>query len=811
MKISLNWLRDYITLDNGPEEISEILTAIGLEVEGMEEVESVPGGLKGLVIGEVVECVKHPNADRLSLTKVDIGDGDLKSIVCGAPNVSKGQKVVVATVGAMLYPTAGEPFKIKKGKIRGEVSEGMICAEDEIGLGTEHEGIMVLDETAVVGSSAADYFRLESDIVYDIGLTPNRSDATSHLGVARDLAAYLKVNEGHDGIIKIRPNEGLKSSDVPAFPVEIETLDGCPRFSGVTLSNIIIGQSPEWMKRRLGAIGVRPISNVVDITNYVLHMYGQPLHAYDLKKIKGGRIVVKRLAEGTKFKSLDGVERSLRAEDVIVCNGNGEGMCIGGVFGGEDSGVTYSTNAIFLEAAHFDAKSIRRTSTKHNLRTDAAKVFEKGSDPNITMEALQKAAYLMQEYAQAEVSSQYVDIYPNKIEKKQIKVRKKRISTLIGNDLDENVVEKIFDALEIDVINKDTDSFIVSIPTNKADVTREADVIEEILRIYGFNNVEIDNKLSTTISTSDYPSRHSFRDRLAQFLIGKGFHEMMGMSLIQSGLYDDLGIEDQRNMVFINNTSNVHLDIMRPEMILSGLESIRHNINRQQTDLHLFEFGRSYTKNEDDFVESEHLMIFISGAEESSSWISGESNSSFFSAKRVVLEILEKSGVNSYNTEEANSNTYDYGLKYSLGPTVIAQFGAINKKLLKKMDVKNDVFVADINIDMLYKKVRKSKTSIKEINKFPSMRRDLSLVMNDNISFEAIEKLVRANDKRLIREVTLFDVYKNEKQLGKGKKSYAISLKYEDSDKTLNDKQVDKSIERIVKSLSEDLGCSVRH
>ncbi|MEE9371632.1 MAG: phenylalanine--tRNA ligase subunit beta [Saprospiraceae bacterium] len=810
MKISLHWLKDHIDIDIDPPKLGEILTAIGLEVEGIDEIETVSGGLRGLVVGQIMECGKHPNADRLSLTKVDIGDGTLKTIVCGAPNVAQGQKVIVATVGTILYPTKGEPFKIKKGKIRGEVSEGMICAEDEIGMGVEHDGIMVLPDHVPVGSLASKYFNVETDIVYDIGLTPNRSDATSHLGVAKDLAAYLKVNEGHNGDVKISKNDGLRSSKNAPFTVEILTTKGCPRFSGVTLSNIKIGASPEWMKRRLAAIGVKPINNIVDITNYVLHVYGQPLHAYDLKKIKGGKIIVQTLPKGSKFVTLDGIERKLRAEDVIICNGHGEGMCIGGVFGGADTGVTDATREIFLEAAHFNAQFIRKTSTKHNLRTDAAKVFEKGSDPNVTMVALQKAAYLMQEYAEAEVSSQYVDIYPNKIEKKQIVVRKERINTLIGNRLEATMIENIFEALHIDIISQDNTTYTVSIPTDKADVTREADIVEEILRIYGFNNVIVGNKLSTTIRTSNYPSRHSLRDRLAKFLIGKGLNEMMGMSLIQSVFYTDLGLVDEKAMVRIKNTSNIHLDIMRPEMILSGLESIRYNINRQQINLSLFEFGRSYQKTEDDYQESEHLVIYITGAEEAQSWHSSLQNSSFYTIKRIVHELFAKTGVAQYKSEKLTNNVYEYGMRYFLGDKTLAQFGLVSGAILDKMEIKNNVFVADINMDMFYKITRKQKISIQEINKFPSMRRDLSLIMDEDVAFEDIKKIILSTERKLIKEVSLFDIYKNEKQLGKGKKSYAISLVYEDKGRTLNDAQVDKSINNTISALSAQLKCEVR-
>ena len=809
MKISLNWLKEYIDINMDPMELGEILTAIGLEVEGIEEVETVPGGLKGLVVGHVVECNKHPGADRLSLTKVNLGDGEPRQIVCGAPNVEQGQKVIVATLGTMLYPTGGDPFKIKKGKIRGEVSEGMICAEDEIGMGTGHDGILVLPDDIKIGSAASEYFDVHTDIVYDIGLTPNRSDATSHLGVARDLAAYLKVNAGHSGDVTI-PASTLRTSDKSAFPVTIESTQGCPRFTGVTLSGIKLSESPEWIKRRLTAVGVRPINIVVDITNYVLHMYGQPLHAYDLSKISEGGIIVKTLPLGSTFTTLDEVERKLLPEDVIVCDGNSNGMCIGGVFGGAKSGVTNNTTDIFLEAAHFDAKSIRITSTKHNLRTDAAKCFEKGTDPNGTLAALTYAAFLMQEFANAVVSSKIVDIYPIKIEKKEVAVRKKKITALIGNELESEMVERIFDALHMDISYQDDMIYRVKIPTDKSDVTREADVIEEILRIYGFNNVEIDNKLSTNISTSHYPALHQVRNILADFLVGKGFYEIMGLSLVPSDYYDRNELVSKDNLVFINNTSNVHLDIMRPEMVLSGLESVRYNLNRQQSDIRFFEFGKCYNKSSGGFKEVENLTLYFSGEEEGESWLTARNSASFYTVKKTVQEILTKMGIDNFKSEEHSSEPYEYGMRYFLGDINLVKYGAISKPVLRNMDIKSDVFVADFNLDMLYKKVRKQKISTKEINKFPSMRRDLSLTMDESISFNALKKVVFKSEKKLIKQMNLFDVYKNEKQLGKGKKSYALSFLYEDSEKTLNDKQVDKSMNNIIRALSEELRCEIR-
>jgi len=543
-----------------PEELSEILTDLGLEVEGMDKIETVTGGLTGVVVGEVIECNKHPNADRLSLTKVDIGTAEALQIVCGAPNVASGQKVLVATIGTTLYPTNGDPLKIKKGKIRGEVSEGMICAEDELGSGTNHEGIIVLEDGAIIGTSGKEQCNLEEDIVYDIGLTPNRSDATSHIGVVRDLMAYFKVHNLSNASIKLPDiyNFSVESNDHNNITVEIEDQEGCPRFSAVSLSNIQVGDSPEWIRKRLHSIGVRSINNIVDITNYVLHETGQPLHAYDLDEIKGQKVIVKNLEEGSTFLSLDEKERKLSATDLMVCNGVGEGMCIAGVFGGLSSGVTKKTKNIFLESAHFNAKRIRVTSTKHLLRTDAAMRFEKGTDPNETLFALKRAALLMKEYANASISSDIIDNYYREIEPVQVNVRYDKVNDLVGAVISKEDISKILDALEIEIIASNEESFTVNVPTNKADVTRESDIIEEILRVYGFNNIPVSNKLITSLSYSSYPKDTQTKETISSLLVGKGFNEMMNISLTQSSLYENVIANYTNKLVYINNTSNIH-------------------------------------------------------------------------------------------------------------------------------------------------------------------------------------------------------------------------------------------------------------
>lgn len=808
MKISLNWLKDYIDIPSTADELSEILTDLGLEVEGMEEVQSVPGGLAGLVVGEVLTCGKHPNADRLSVTTVDVGAEAPLHIVCGAPNVAAGQKVVVATPNTKIYPTEGAPFMIKKGKIRGEVSEGMICAEDEIGLGMEHDGIIVLSQEVQVGTAAAEVYNIETDVIYDIGLTPNRSDATSHLGVAKDLLAYYRYHGQEDSVIKYPDTAVETTDDLAVVEVDVKDGVGCPRFSGVTIGDLKIGAAPEWMQRRLRAIGVRPINNVVDITNYVLHEYGQPLHAYDLTYVNDQKIIVQCLPEGSKFTTLDEKERTLHARDLMVCDGQGNGMCIAGVFGGLKSGVTEATTAIFLEGAHFDAQQLRETSTRHLLRTDAAKCFEKGADPSQTVAAVLRAAALMQQYAGAKVSATTVDHYVSPIQPKQINVSYDKVNQIIGHDISSDEIHKILDALSIKVVSNDDVSIKVAIPTNKADVTREADVIEEILRIYGFNNVPIPSKVTMSVSHTPKLNKVTLRRLISNTLVHQGYHQMMGMSLIPSSYYDDTPLKDQ--LVLINNTSNIHLDAMRPEMMMSGLLSIQHNVNRQQKSLPMYEIGRSYQKGEEGYQEEELLTLIKTGEIHSKDWQIDTRDASFYDIKRSVHALLNRLGIQSYQVSELVDERYAYGLLYHRGTQVLAKFGAVADPVLSKAEVDQEVYYAECSIDSLLKAASKVKHQQKEISKFPSSTRDLALVLNEDVTYDKVDAIIRKAGGKLLSESYLFDIYRDKKHLGDGKKSYAVRLVFEDPEQSLKDKVIDKVVKKMMHILESDLGAQLR-
>jgi phenylalanyl-tRNA synthetase beta chain len=813
MNISLNWLKDYIDIDLDPVKVGEILTDIGLEVEGEEEVESIKGRLEGIVIGYVKECGKHPNADKLSVTKVDVGGPETLDIVCGAPNVAAGQKVLVATIGTTLYSAEGEAWKIKKGKIRGEVSEGMICAEDELGLGTSHDGIMVLPEDAPVGGLAKDYFNIETDYVYEIGLTPNRSDATNHIGAARDLAAAMKVNYDYKGTLSMPDVDDFKvdSKDM-SIDVVVENTEACPRFSGVAIRNIEIKPSPDWLKKRIEAVGVKSINNIVDITNFVLHELGQPLHAYDFNAISGKKIIVKTLPEGTIFKSLDEVDRKLRSEDLMICDGDGKGMCIGGVFGGIDSGVKEDTTSIFLEAAHFNAGFIRRSSMSHNLRTDAAKVFEKGSDPNITVFALKRAAMLIKELANGEIASDIIDIYPEPIEPMKIKSTYANINRMIGVDISPEKVAFILEAMDMEIVDKDDNGFTVAIPTNKADVTREADLIEEILRIYGFNNVPISGHISTAVITGSYPDPNDVRNKIADYLAANSFNEMMAVSLSESRYYKDIMTdypEDQ--LVYINNTSNVHLDVMRPNMVFSGLEAVVRNQNRQNADLRLFEFGKTYIKSENAYKESEQLTLFMTGKHSLESWHNdGKAMTTYFTLKSYVENILKRLGVTSYQVSAISNDVFTYGLNYHRGPVPVVTFGKLAGSLVKQMDIKGEVFYAEFNWAPIFKACRKHNIIVESLNKYPSVRRDLALVVEKSVKFSDIAAIAVKTGKKLLRNINLFDVYESEKQLGANKKSYAVSFVFENPERTLKDKEIDKIMSQLIAGYESKLGAMIR-
>ena len=814
MKISLNWLKEYIDVDKSPEEIGEILTDIGLEVEGMEEIESIKGGLEGVVVGHVMECAKHPNADKLSLSKVDVAGEAQLQIVCGAPNIKVGQKVLVATIGTTLYSPEGEPWKIKKGKIRGEESQGMICAEDELGLGASHEGIMVLPEEVATGTLAKDYFKVEKDYVYDIGLTPNRSDATSHLGVAGDLAAALKINyKTGDGKVS-RPDVSTFESLKTGAPIEVvvENAKACPRFSGVTIKNLEHKQAPDWMKKKLAAIGVKSINAVVDITNFILHETGQPLHAYDLNKITGKKILVKNLPAGTEFKTLDDKVIKLRAEDLIICDGDSKGMCIAGVYGGLDSGVTDDTKDIFLEAAHFDQISIRQTSTKHFLRTDAAKVFEKGSDPAKTVFALKRAAMLLQELAGGEIASEIVDIYPEKILPREITVKYNHVTRLVGTDIPKEEIKEILEALpNTKVVSEDTDSFVVSIPTDKFDVLREADVIEEIIRIYGLNKVPIPSKINTSIATDKPIQPLKIKDKLSSLLVGNGFNEIMAVSLTRSTYYTEILNYEKESLVFVNNTSNRDFDIMRPTMLFSMLEAIVHNQNRKNSDLSLFEFGSVYFNKGSEIQEERVLSIAITGQDTGESWLNSTKNEvSFYSLKSYIHLLLEHFGINAYQKAESDEDVLLYGMKYFRGPMRVAEFGKVKTQITSKMGIKNEVFYATLYLDDIFKAIQKQKVKFVELNKFPGSRRDLALVIDQGVKFGEIEAIAKKTEKKYLKGINLFDVYTNEEQLGKGKKSYAVSFNFENPERTMKDKEVDKIMSTLIAKYETELKAVIR-
>ncbi len=825
MTVSLNWLKQYIDTELSPEEIADILTSLGLEVEGMEEVESVKGGLKGVVIGEVLEAKKHPNADRLSLTKVNIGRDEPLQIVCGAPNVAAGQKVPVALVGTTLYPSEGEPFTLKKGKIRGEVSEGMICAEDELGLGTDHSGIMVLPDEVETGTPASKFFNIEKDVIYEIGLTPNRSDATCHIGVAKDLAAALRFRNDQEAKVKMPDVSNFPEDAEDKMPVEVivENTEACPRYAGVVITGLKIGESPDWLKNRLRAVGVRPISNIVDITNFILHELGQPLHAFDLEAITGRTIRVKTLAEGTKFISLDEQERSLSAEDLMICDGNSSPMCIGGVFGGLNSGVKDGTSSIFLESAHFNPVYIRRSSTRHNLRTDAARVFEKGSDPNICVYALKRAAMMMAELASGEIASRVVDIYPNPVQPKQVTCTYDYVNRLIGTDMSKDDIHKVLDALEMPIVAEDEKSFTVAVPTNKADVTRPADVVEEILRVYGLDNVPVPGQMRISMVKNEYPDANQVKNTIAGYLASNGFHEIMSLSLTQSTYFKEILPKEENELVFINNTSNATLDVMRPTMLFSGLEAIVHNQSRQQTDLKLFEFGKTYLRKTDSspdekdvtkmFSEPQHLALFLTGRRWAESWRikeKPEPQADFFTLKSHVVNILERLGIKGYQQSATEVEHLAYGMRFHRGPQELAVFGKVKPAVSKKAGARGAVFMADFNWDLLLKLAGKQNIVFAEPGRFPSTRRDLALIIGNEVSFEDLAKIARKTEKKLLKQVDLFDVYEDEEKLGKGKKSYAISFVFQHSERTLKDKEVDKIMDKLIKVYEEKLGAVVR-
>lgn len=806
MKISYNWLKTLININQSAEEVAELLTSSGLEVESIEAFESIKGGLKGIVIGEVVEKEKHPDADKLSLTKVNVGGPELLSIVCGAPNVAAGQKVLVATIGAKLHPTTGEPFEIKKSKIRGAVSEGMICAEDEIGLGTSHDGILILPADAKVGMPASEFYKLEQDFVFEIGLTPNRADAASHYGVARDLAAILNCKNNNSNA-KAEMHQVLElpsATHSNKVEVLIENTEACKRYSGLVISGVKVKESPDWLKNYLNAIGLRPINNIVDITNFVLHDLGQPLHAFDLEKIKGNKIIVKSGLENKKFITLDGNERTLTANDLMICNAS-EPMCIAGVFGGLESGVSDKTTSIFLEAAYFDPGYVRRTGKHHGLKTDSSFRFERGTDPEMTINALKRAAALIFECAGGSLSMNIVDVYPQKLEPFQVKFSYRNCQNLIGKAIDKATIKHIITSLGITVLTEDNDGLLLSVPQYKTDVTREADVIEEVMRIYGYNNVEESSQIKFSASFADREKATTAENTVANVLANIGFNETMGLSLTKESYY-----EDTTALVKIVNPLSSDLNVMRNSMLYGGLEALAYNINRKQSDLKFFEFGKTYQKVEADFkyAETKHLTLLATGRKYPENPY-GENNKVDFAYIKACVEATLKKLSITFKTTELNNSSFSYGLSIANKNKHLVSFGLVDKNLCKKLDVNQSVFYADFNWDNVLSLVGKTKLEFTEIPKFPSVRRDLALLLDKKVTYKELEELAFNTEHKLLKDVNLFDIYEGDK-LEAGKKSYALSFVLQNEEATLNDKQIDGVMQKLIKSYTEKLGASLR-
>lgn len=818
MNLSYNWLKKYVAFDVTPEKLDEILTDCGLEVEGMERVQSVKGGLEGIVIGEVLTCEKHPNADTLSVTTVDVGNGIVLPIVCGAPNVAAGQKVPVATVGTTLYD-GDNGFKIKKSKIRGEVSEGMICAEDELGLGTEHAGIMVLEATATIGSKAKDYFKIEDDFCFEIGLTPNRSDATSHIGSARDLVAVFNQMNGNSERTLLLPDVSKFKVDNTSLDIDVivEDTEACPRYSGLTLSNIEVKESPEWLKNVLQTIGIRPINNIVDITNFVMYETGQPLHAFDAAAVTGNKVIVKKMDKGSKFITLDEVERELSGNDLMICNTE-DGMCIGGVFGGISSGITEKTTRMFLESAYFEPTGIRKTSKFHGLKTDASFRYERGADPNITVFALKRAAMLIKELAGADISSEIKDVYPNKIEPWQVSIKYANVNRLIGKEIPVAMMKSILVDLDIKIVEETESGLLLEIPTFKVDVTREADIIEEILRVYGYNNIDFSESVHSALSYGKKPDNEKLQNLISDYLSNNGFAEAMNNSLTKASYYENNPDFDENQSVKMLNPLSSDLNILRQSLVYGGLESVAYNINRKSPDLKLYEFGKSYRlvnteaeKVEKRYQEEKHLALFLTGKKSPESWGNKATQVDFYDLKQAVQHILKKLQFNllSLTVDTDIKSYFSEGLRFTFNNKPLVELGELSPKVLKEMGIKQPVFYADFNWKGIFKTVKQHDVQYQEVPKFPVVRRDLALVLDKAVKFESIEALAYKAEKRSLKLVNLFDIYEGQ-ELGEGKKSYSVSFFLQNAEKTLNDKQIDKMMKRFIQVFEQDLGAIIR-
>lgn len=820
MKISLNWLKSYIDTSLKAEEIANILTHIGLEVEGMEQIESIRGGLEGLVIGKVLTCEQHPNADKLHVTTVDLGQGEPLQIVCGAPNVAAGKKVVVATINTMLYPTGeAEGFKIKKSKIRGVESFGMLCAEDEIGIGTDHAGIILLPEDTPVGIPAREYYQIEDDYLLEIGLTANRADAMSHYGVARDLAVYL---QSHDMPYKLNlPDVStFQAGNVTDKSVQVEVLnhEAAPRYMGLTITGVKVAESPDWLKTRLRSIGLNPHNNVVDITNFILHEIGQPLHAFDANKIKGRKIVVRTCPEETPFVTLDGVERKLSERDLMICDEE-KPMCLAGVFGGLDSGVTEETTEVFLESAYFNPVWIRKSAKRHGLSTDASFRYERGIDPNIAPYALKRAALLVTELAGGQISSPVTDIYPEPIQPFHFEISLDRVKRLIGKDIPDETIRKIIAALDVKIEQEEGETLHVAVPAYRVDVQREADLVEDILRIYGYNNVEIPQAVHSTLSYAPHPDREKVTNLIADLLTANGFNEIMSNSLTKAAYYDDLKAYKAENCVRIINPLSSDLSVMRQTLLFNALEAVELNSNRRNSDLKLYEFGNCYWYNPDKasegglapYSEQNHLSILITGADHALSWNTKAQPTSFYTLKAMVEKLFNRIGIdlNSAVMESLQSDLYREAVTYKINGKQIVEMGIVSKKIRSKFDIKADVYYLEMNFDAFLKLTKNHKVTVEELSKFPEVRRDLALLVDTQVTFSQLREIAFSVEKKLLKNVTLFDVYEGDK-LPVGKKSYALNFVLEDTTKTLTDQVIDRVMSTLIREFERRAGAQIR-
>lgn len=808
MKISYNWLKQFIQIDWPAEETGALLTDLGLEVEGIEAFTSVPGGLEGVVVGEVLTCEQHPNADRLKLTTVSIRGDEPVQIVCGAPNVAAGQKVPVATVGTTLYDAEGNPWKIKKGKIRGEVSMGMICAEDELGLGESHDGIMVLDADLKVGTPVAEIFDIENDSVFEIGLTPNRADAMSHMGVARDLRAGLLQKGIQTSLITPSTSSYHIENRLLKMEVSLEDTEKAPRYCGVTISNLKVAPSPTWLQNRLKAIGLTPINNVVDVTNYILHSLGQPLHAFDASKISENKVVVKTLPEGTKFTTLDGEERTLSEEDLMICDAE-KPMCIAGVFGGLESGVTESTTAIFLESAYFDPISVRKTAKRHGLNTDASFRFERGIDPNITEYALKVAAVLLEEVAGGEVTSDIEDIYPSKIDDFQVFLNFDHAHRLIGEKIERETIKSILTSLDIKINNVTETGIGMTIPAYRNDVTREADVIEEILRVYGYNEIEVSTKLNASIASTAIIEDYQVRDSISKQLAALGFHEMLNNSLTNAA-YAELSekLKEDHHVTMLNPLSK-DLEVLRQSMLFGGLESMAFNLNRKAQHIKLFEFGKTYHNYPSGREEHKHLSLLFCGNKTEDTWAHPAAKGNFFYLKGMVTSVLEYLGVSIDSEKETKNDLITEGISLHARKKELVNLGVVHPKIAQHFGIDQEVLYADFNWDTVLEAIPTETFKVQPIPKFPKVKRDLALLVDDSVAFGNLQETAFKTEKHLLKEVSLFDVYTG-KNLPEGTKSYALSFTLQDEKKTLTDKQIDKIMNKLQQQFEKEFGAQLR-